>query len=261
MPRPARSLVTAGALTALAALAATGSAQAATRQQPHPAARAFHHVTVRVESRSHRPAGSVALFGAAHGTFQAVKNITGPKARNTAFFGLYRSDSVATAVNPVGGNDGLLCGNDGDILPVHTLRTAPRLQKQRIDGRQFFDEGGTDFDFFCDGVAVRGSFALATGDSQGLAQLIRKKGQWKIDRRVHSRGLNAGGLAHRPGWIAFRSSTTQSNLFRGVDIAPRPLANGKYLAVAIDRVTGTVVVVQGVGTAKPKVVGASRTTP
>ena len=78
----------------------------------------------------------------------------------------------------------------------------------------------------------------------------------EVDRRVHSRGLNAGGLAHRPGWIAFRSSTTQSNLFRGVDIAPRPLANGKYLAVAIDRVTGTVVVVQGVGTAKPKVVGA-----
>ena len=178
MPRPARSLVTAGALTALAALAATGSAQAATRQQPHPAARAFHHVTVRVESRSHRPAGSVALFGAAHGTFQAVKNITGPKARNTAFFGLYRSDRSprpSTRSAATTGSSAATTATSCRCTPC----ARPRGCRSSASTAASFDEGGTDFDFFCDGVAVRGSFALATGDSQGLAQLIRKKGRWK----------------------------------------------------------------------------------
>lgn len=242
MSRP-RSLAV-GVVTALV-LVTGGAAQAGSR-----------HVSVRVQSRAHRPAGSVALFGAARGTFQAVKDITGPQARKTVFFGLFRSDSVATSVNPAGGDDGLICGNDGDILPVRALRTTPHLQERRIDARRFLDEGGPDFDFFCDGVAVQGKLALATGDSQGLVQLIRRKGTWQIDTRVRSPGLNDGGVPHRPGWIAFRDSTTTANLFRGVDIAPRPLADGTALAVAIDRTSGTVVVVRGVGTAKPQVVGA-----
>jgi hypothetical protein len=213
-------------------------------------------VSVRVESRSHRPAKSVALLGAGRGNFQAVKDVDGPRARKTVFFGLYRQDSAATAVNPVGGDDGLICGNDGDVLPVKNLRTTPRLQRQRIDGRPFANEGGGDFDFFCAGAAVQGSFALATGDSQGLLQLVRAKGTWKVDRRVHSPGRNDAGLRHQRGWIDFRDSTTSAALFEDVAIAPRPLPGHGFPAVALDRVDGSLVVIDGAGTAHPHVLGS-----
>ena len=247
------ALVAVGALAAAMTLAA--SADAAT--QHHTTTSRDHHPSfVRIQTRSLRPATSVALFGAPEGNFQAARNPNGNRPHKTAFFGLFRDDAVATAIDPVGGDDALLCGNDGDVIPVHALRTKPRLQRVRIDGRPYAGEGGPNFGFFCDGVSIHGSFALATGDSQGLLQLAQTGGQWKVDRRVHSPGTNQAGRPHRRGWIDFQDSTTTSTTFNNVAIAPRHLANGKYLAVALDRSDGALVVVEGVGTARPQVVGA-----
>jgi hypothetical protein len=259
MPRPTAVLPVAialGALTVSTALTTSALADPGQQHQRHRGADRSGPVSVHQQGKGHGPFGSVAVFGGSDGGFQAARGITGSRAHKTAYFDLNRDLAASAAVNPVGGEDGLLCGNDGYVYAMHGLRTKPRVQHPRIDATRYTGEGGSDYNFYCDGVAVNGSFGLATADSQGLLQLVRKHGTWKIDRRVQSRGLNDAGKPHRPGWIAFRDSMTTSTLFNNVVIAPRPLANGKYLAVALDRDNGTVVVVEGVGTAKPKVVGA-----
>jgi len=255
MSRRIPAYVALGALTTMSALVAA-NADAAT-QHHRPAYGPAAAPTVRAESRATHKAGSVALFGAQNSRFHAAKGLTGAKARKTALFDLGSGTSYAAAINPVGGKDGLLCADRDTVYPVHHLRTEPALTATNIDGSGFSGEGGPTFGFFCEGVAMHGSFALATGDSQGLAQLIRKHGHWKIDRRVQSPGLNEAGNPHRPGWIDFRNSLAKvATEFNNVVIAPKAQHNGKYLAVAIDRLDQTLVVVQGAGTGTPKAVGA-----
>jgi hypothetical protein len=102
---------------------------------------------------------------------------------------------------------------------------------------------------------MHGTFALAGGESQGLLQLVRKQGTWKIDQRVRSRGRNDAGQRHARGWIDIRDSLTRSTTFTGVAIAPKAQRNGQFLAVTVDRTKGTLVVLTGVGTSKPRAVG------
>jgi hypothetical protein len=101
---------------------------------------------------------------------------------------------------------------------------------------------------------MHGTFALAGGGSQGLLQLVRTQGSWKIDQRVRSRGRNDAGNRHAHGWIDIRDSLTKSTTFTGVAIAPQA-RNGQFLAVTVDRIKGTLVVLTGVGTSKPRAVG------
>jgi hypothetical protein len=244
MRRRLSACLAVAALAATSALVAT-DAQAATHRQPVPQA----------GGRAAAKAGSVAFFGAQGAFFQAVKGVTGRKAHRTAFFDVSGTRAIATAVNPVGGDDGLLCDTAENVAPVRTIRTSVQLDPV-IDASEFGDEGGDGFHFECSGVAVHGTFGLATGDSQGLVQLRRQHGAWKIDRRVHSPGLNDAGDPHRPGWINFRDSVTTATTFDNVAIAPKPMPNGKYLGIAVDHSSRTVAVVAGVGSAKPRLVGA-----
>lgn len=202
-------------------------------------------------------ADSVGLFGARDGSFQAVSGVSGKTPKDTHFFDLGGS-AASTSVNPKGGKDGIVCKDGSLIKPVEKLRGTPRLASHDINASAYVDEGGVNFNFNCEGVAVHGDFGLAAGDSQGLLQLRRKNGVWKIDKRVQSPGLNDGfpRVKHQPGWIDFPDSVTKSVFFTGVVIASKALPSGKFLALSIDRDNGVIVVVKGVGTAHPKVVGA-----
>jgi hypothetical protein len=251
------------ALVAIAALAAAsalvGSGAAAATQHQHPS-RTTHSSppSVHIEARAAKPSGSVGVFGAQSGSFQTVSGVNGAKAHKTAVVTVASNDAVASAINPVGGNDSLLCTEGQTIFQVQGLRTTPHLRGSGIDASAYTGEGGAGYDFFCYSVAVHHRFALATADSQGLLQLIRKNGTWKIDTRVQFPGLNDAGQPHLPGWIDIRDHRTPATLFDTVAIAPAPLPNGTFLAVTVDREDGddTVAVVKGVGTAKPKVAGA-----
>jgi hypothetical protein len=237
MPRRTPVLVAVAALSAVSALAAT-SADAAT--QTHGG------------SRASRPAASVALLASDHATFRAAKGVAGHKPHRTATFTTHDLRSVATGID-TNGNDALTCADADRVSTVRHLRTKPR-RGPSVDASAYGNEGGVNFGFFCDGVALHGSFALAAGDSLGVLQLVRKHDVWKVDRRVHSAGLNEAGDPHVPGWIRF-PHPLPANEFDNVSIAPEPLHNGKYLAVAFDRPLATMVVIEGVGTPKPRVVG------
>lgn len=255
MSRRTPALLAIGALAAVSALVGSG-ADAATQHQH---ARAAHaHPSVQLQDRASKAAGSVTVFGAQTGSFQVATGVNGSKAHKSALVTVGTSDAVVSAINPVGGKDSLLCTEGQTIFQVNGLRTTPHLKGAGIDASGYTGEGGTGYHFFCYSLAVHGTFALATADSQGLLQLVRKHGTWKIDKRVQFPGLNDDGQPHLPGWIDIRDHTTASTLFDTVAIAPKPLPNGKFLAVTVDREDGddTVAVVKGVGTAKPKVVGA-----
>jgi hypothetical protein len=237
MTRHWKALTALGAVSAMTAMISS----TATAVTPH---------------RATTAAGSIALFGAQLGDFQVVKGLSGTTPHKTALLDVSTSRAWATSINPAKGNDGLLCLDSGTVYPVHRLRTAPALQGTPIDASGFTGEGGSGYGFFCDGNAVHGSFGLATGDSQGLLQLARKNGTWKVDTRVQSPGLNEANQPHKHGWINFPNALTGvATEFNNVVIAPRPLANGKFLAVAIDRSDQTLVVVTGVGTATPHAAG------
>ena len=138
---------------------------------------------------------------------------------------------------------------------MQDLRTTPNVGNAASNATAYAGEGAADRAFSCDGLAMRGTFALAGGESQGLLQLVRKQGTWKIDQRVHSRGRNDAGQRHAQGWIDIRDSLTKSTTFTGVAIAPKAQRNGQFLAVTVDRTKGTLVVLSGVGTSKPRAVG------
>ena len=260
MSRRMPALIAVGALTATTVLIAT-TADASTQHQ-HPASAPHHQpLTVHLQSPTAKAAGSVGVFGAADGDFQVVRGITGTKAKKSALLDVTTGSAIASVVNPVGGNDALFCDTDGEVFVAKHMRTSPHLLMTPIDTGHFTGEGGENYGSFCYSVAMHGKFALATADSQGLIQLIRKKGDWKIDKRVQFPGHNDAGNPHRPGWIDVKDSTTKATLLNQVQIAPKPLPNGKFLAVALDRdedvaKRNTAVVFSGVGTAKPKVRGA-----
>ncbi len=260
MSRRMPALIAVGALTATTVLIAT-TADASTQHQHRTSAPHHTPLTVHLQSTTAKATGSVGVFGAADGDFQVVRAITGAKAKKSALLDVTTGDAIASVVNPVGGNDALFCDTDGKVFVAKHLRTSPHLLMTPINTHRFTDEGDLGYGSFCYGVAMHGKFALATADSQGLIQLIRKHGDWKIDTRVNSPGHNDAHNPHRRGWIDVKDSTTKATLLNQVQIAPKPLPNGKFLAVALDRdedkaKRDTAVVFSGVGTAKPKVLGA-----
>jgi hypothetical protein len=240
MPRRTPAIVAAGALAALSALTASGTGPAQASRGADPA-------------RHAKPAASLALLASSNATFRVAKGVGGNKPHRIATLTTKNFRSVATGID-AHGNGGLVCADSNRIYPVRDLRTKPKRGRS-IDVSAFTSEGGASFGFFCDGVSLHGSFALATGDSLGVLQLVRKHHSWKVDRRVHSAGLNEAGHPHKPGWIRFPGSLPAQE-FDNVSIAPRPLKGGKYLAVAFDRPRGTLVVLKGVGTPHPRVVGS-----
>jgi hypothetical protein len=187
----------------------------------------------------------VALFGSDNATFRVAKGVAGAKPVRTARLASHDNRSVGSAIS-ADGTSALACADSTSVYPVRGLRTRPKLGKP-LNAARFSNEGGKGNVFFCDGVAQRRSFALVAGDSQGVAQLVRQHGSWKIDTRVHSPGVNEAGHRHQPGWVRFRKSGT-SRRYTAVSIAPRPLHGGGFLAVAVDREHGTVAVVRGAGT-------------
>ena len=172
------------------------------------------HIRSRCISQrtSARPASSIAVFGSDNGVFHVVRAVNGTKAKKSAVLDTGPT-AVATSINPVGGRDGLLCNTDDQIFAAKRLRTSPHMLGNTIDASRFTGEGGENYNMFCYSNAVHGGFGLATADSQGLVQLIRKKGHWKIDKRVKFPGLNNAGNPHRPGWIDIRDSTAVGTLF------------------------------------------------
>jgi hypothetical protein len=212
-----------------------------------------HAVGTTSQASARAGADSVALFATRDGGFQAVSGVSGSQPQDTKSIDI-GGTSVATAINPRGGKDGLLCTNGTRIKTVQDLRTTPQVGGADIDATAYSGEGAADRAFGCDGLAMHGTFALAGGGSQGLLQLVRTQGSWKIDQRVRSRGRNDAGNRHAHGWIDIRDSLTKSTTFTGVAIAPQA-RNGQFLAVTVDRIKGTLVVLTGVGTSKPRAVG------
>ena len=213
-----------------------------------------HAVGTTNHASARAGADSVGLFATRDGGFQAVSGVSGSQPQDTRSIDI-GGTSVATAINPRGGKDGLLCTNGTRIKTVQGLRTTPKVGSADIDATAYSGEGAADRVFGCDGLAMHGTFALAGGESQGLLQLVRKQGTWKIDQRVRSRGRNDAGQRHARGWIDIRDSLTRSTTFTGVAIAPKAQRNGQFLAVTVDRTKGTLVVLTGVGTSKPRAVG------
>jgi hypothetical protein len=260
MSRRMPALIAVGALTATTVLIAT-TADASTQHQHRTSAPHHAPLAVHLQSTTAKASGSVGVFGASVGDFQVVRGITGTKAKKSALLDVTTGDAIASVVNPVGGNDALFCDTSGKVFVAKHVRTSPQLLMTPINTHRFTDEGDSGYGSYCYSVAMHEKFALATADSQGLIQLIRRKGDWKIDRRVHSPGHNDADNPHRRGWIDVKDSTTKATLLNQVQIAPKPLPNGKFLAVALDRdedkaKRDTAVVFSGVGTAKPKVMGA-----
>ena len=237
MRRRSRAVLALGSLVALS----VSAAGAATSEEAHHPA-----------SRAAKRASSVALLGAAHATFRVAEGVAGDKPRRTARLATHQNRSLATAIG-ADGDIALACTDSTAVSSLHSLRTKPRADKP-LNASRFHSEGGRGFIFFCDGVDLRGSFALLAGDSLGVAQLVRRHGAWRVDTRVRSSGVNEGGHAHRPGWIRFRRSGA-STRYTSVSVAPRRLHGGGYLAVALDRQDGTLAVVRDAGTARARNVG------
>jgi len=223
------------------------------------------HADARTSPRAAgaKNATSVALFAATNGDFQAVRGLTGYRAHKTALLnvGVRNTNAVAGSVNPVRGKDGLVCIRNHTIHQVDGLRRTPHLRDPGIDALAYTDEGGSGYRMVCHGIAVHGHFALVAGHSQGLLQLRRRHHVWKIDRRVHSRGVNDAGHRHVRGWIDVRDRVTKATMLDSVVIAPEPMPNGRYLALAGAReepnpLHDSIVLVTGIGTGKPRVRGA-----
>ena len=248
MRRRGPALAAVGALAAMSALVAT-HADAATQHR------------ARLQGGAARGAASVAVFGAAQGDFQVVRGLTGTKAHKTGLLDAGVRNAVSSAVNPVRGKDGLMCTRNHTIHLMKGLRRAPHLVRPGIDASAYTDEGGSGYRMVCHSVAVHGHFALVSAHSQGLLQLRRKHHVWRIDKRVHFRGVNDAGDRHRRGWIDIRDGVAEATQFDTVAIAPEPLPNGRFLALAAAREEtnpnhDAIVVIAGAGTAKPKVKGA-----
>jgi hypothetical protein len=103
------------------------------------------------------------------------------------------------------------------------------------------------------GVAVGPGFALVTVGEQGVVQLREKSSRYVVDSRVQSAGLDKLGDPHAPGFIA--AGRPSDATYDGVAVSRVPLPNGSYRALIIDRDDSSLQVIDGVGTARPKLVG------
>jgi FlaG/FlaF family flagellin (archaellin) len=165
-----------------------------------------HAVGTTSQASARAGADSVALFATRDGGFQAVSGVSGSQPQDTKSIDI-GGTSVATAINPRGGKDGLLCTNNARIKTVQDLRTTPQVGGADIDATAYSGEGAADRAFGCDGLAMHGTFALAGGGSQGLLQLVRKQG----GGRSTSASAHEGGTTRGTGTpTAGSTSVTRS---------------------------------------------------
>jgi hypothetical protein len=228
------------AITTLAVLAAAPSSAA-------PADPVVgHHVSAG-------PATSVALMDAGSKKAAVVSGLlAGPPQLTRALTST--APNIRASAITADGNTGLIGNETNAVIPVEQLRTSPAYGSP-IDLSAFKLESNADSHLHSQGLALGPDFALVASGEQGVVQLVRAGSTWKVDSRVHSAGQNAVGKAHPAGFIALPTPDRGNADYNSVAIAPRPLPNGHFLAVAIDRGLRTVAVIEGVGTATPKVLG------
>jgi putative Ig domain-containing protein len=167
--------------------------------------------------------------------------------------GTFGSDDPSTAISP-SGTTALVARDNESMLSISNLLTDPGAATP-LGFAQFIGEGGVAFNPFTSGVAMSNTSALVTLTEDGVVQLRDTARGWAIDGRVHSAGLSSLHAPHAAGFIAVPPNAAGAAVYSGVAVSRVPLANGEYLGLAIDRDAKSLAVIEGVGTAKPKVVG------
>jgi Putative Ig domain len=238
-----------------AVLAATAAAGLAASAAPAGGAPRSERATVSAT-------GGLGAIGLQDNRVEVVGNLSGgsPKVVRT-ITDKFASDVEGTALGP-SGSRALIGRDNSSVASLVHVNTHPAIT-HAMNLNQFNGEGEADFNFYSESVAIHGSTALVGSDSLGAVQLVWKHGGWRIDTRVHSSGLNNAGFSHRRGFILFPVTKTDTeDTYAALVIGPGELPDGKVLAIAIDRgdPNGSIAVIDGVGTAKPKVVVRSGST-
>jgi hypothetical protein len=248
----------AGATLAVAALAlaATNASAATGHDNRVPGNHASHDGSVTaastVATAAAKAATSLGLIGLNANRTEVLQALTGGSPTKLGLVGSkFTEDIDGTAIDSSGAN-ALVATDAGSVASLRTPATHPRFG-QLLNLSQFGGEGAPDFNFFSEGVAIRGNSALVTSDERGVVQLIRKSGTWRVDTRVHFPGKTDAGFPRARGFIAFPKGADPETEYDGVAISPTALPNGKYLAVSVDHGDSKLTVIEGVGTANPKV--------
>jgi hypothetical protein len=246
----------AGATMAAAALAlvATNASAATGHDNRQPGNHASRDASVTaastVTTAAAKSATSLGLIGLDGNQTEVLQALSGGSPTKLGIVtSKFTEDIEGTAIDSSGAN-ALIATNSGSVAALRSPRTRPRVG-QLVNLSQFGGEGAPDFNFFSEGVAVRGNSALVASDERGVAQLIRKSGTWRVDTRVHFPGKTDAGFARARGFIAFPGK--EEDEYNGIAISPTSLPNGKYLAISVDHGGQRLTVIEGVGTAKPKV--------
>ena len=173
-------------------------------------------------SPAHVGEGAGGFFIAVFGSGQSARStLSGPstalKAEKRAVLDTGPT-AVATSINPVGGLDGLRLGNtDDQIFAAKRLRNVASHARQhhrslRVHRRRrrelqhvLLQQRRAGRVRYCDRRLPRGNL-----------QLIRKKGHWKIDKRVKFPGLNDAGSPTGPDGSTFVTAWLVGTLFDSV---------------------------------------------
>jgi hypothetical protein len=248
--------VAAAAVAAAVLALATTSASAATGNHGNGGNRnaQSHQATARtaVTPALAKPASSLGLIGLDDDQIEVLQALSGGAPTELGAVTDKFAEGIDGTAIDASGTRTLIGPDTSAVASLSAVRTHPTFGGQ-VNLNQFSGEGGSDFHFFAEGVAIRGTSALVASDSQGVAQLIWTSGGWHVDTRVHFPGLNDAGFEHARGFIAFRNTAADADEFDNAVISPTALRNGKYIGLSIDRGEHTVAVIDGVGTAKPKV--------
>jgi hypothetical protein len=248
------SMAGATAVVAVLALVASNASAATGHDNRTPGNHASHGrsatATSTVIAAAATPATSLGLIGLDDNRTEVFQALSGGSPTKLGLVASkFTTDIQGTAIDSSGAN-ALVAIDSGSVASLRTLRTRPRIGGL-INLSQFGGEGGPDFNFFSQGVAIRGNSALVTSEERGVVQLIRKSGGWRVDTRVHFPGLTDAGFPRARGFIAFPGK--EEDEYDGIAISPTALPNGKYLAVSVDHRASKLTVIEGVGTAAPKV--------
>jgi hypothetical protein len=200
-----------------------------------------------------KPATSLGVIGVGDNKIEYLDSLAGGAPKVLKVITAKYADGIDGTALDASGTSSLIGSDLGAALAITKSRTTPTVSPQ-IDLNAFGDEGGDDYHFYSEGIAISGNAALVSSDERGVAQLIRKAGRWQIDTRVYFPGKTDAGFQRARGFIPFPHDLDAKN-YDGIVTSPTALPNGKYLAVATAREdgSGTFAVIEGVGTAKPKV--------
>jgi hypothetical protein len=205
-----------------------------------------------VTTASAKAATSLGLIGLNDNRTEVFQSLSDGSPTKLGLVGSkFTEDIEGTAIDSSGAN-ALVATDAGSVASLRTPGTRPRFGRL-LNLNQFGGEGAPDFNFFSEGVAIRGNSALVTSDERGVVQLIRKSGTWRVDTRVHFPGKTDAGFPRARGFIPFPKGADPEEEYDGIAISPTALPNGKYLAVSVDHGERKLTVIEGVGTATPKV--------